>query len=95
MPPEFNKLLNQFLLGALVMACVAAGFFFLRFWRKTQDRLFLIFALAFWLLGANWLLLAFWQTDETRTWLYMIRLVAFILILAGIIDKNRDRGPTG
>jgi hypothetical protein len=74
------------------MACAVAGVFFLRFWRKTRDRLFVIFALAIWLLGTNWLLLAFFQTDETRPWLYAIRLVAFCLILLGIIDKNRHPG---
>lgn len=91
MPPEYKILMNQFVLGAIVMACAAAGVFFLRFWRRTRDRLFLIFALAFWLLGTNWLFLAFVNRDETRTWLYVLRLVAFILILVGIIDKNRDR----
>jgi hypothetical protein len=90
MPPEFRILMNQFVLGAVVMACAVAGLFFLRFWRKTRDRLFLIFALAFWLLGINWLLLAFVQEDETRTWLYVLRLIAFCLILIGIIDKNRQ-----
>jgi hypothetical protein len=82
-------MLNQFLLGMLVMACLAAGLFLLRFFRKTHDRLFLIFALAIWLLGTNWLALAFVNRDETRTWLYVIRLIAFILILLGIADKNR------
>ena len=81
--------LNQFLLGVLAMASAAVGAFFLRFWRRTHDRLFLIFALAFWLLGLNWLLLAFVQADETRTWLYLLRLVAFCLIIYGIVDKNR------
>jgi hypothetical protein len=81
--------LNQFLLGVLVMAAAASGAFFLRFWRKTHDRLFVIFALAFWLLGLNWLLLAFVQADETRTWLYLLRLLAFCLIIYGIVDKNR------
>ena len=47
------------MLGALVMACFVAGLFFLRFWRKTRDRLFMIFAIAFWLMGVNWLALSF------------------------------------
>ena len=92
MPSDLDMLLlNRFLLGALVMGCAVVGAFFLRFWRRTRDRLFLIFALAFWLLGINWLLLAFFQTDETRTWLYVLRLVAFCLIIYGIVDKNRQR----
>jgi xanthine/uracil permease len=87
--------LNQFLLGAIVLGCGVAGLFFLRFWRRTRDRLFLIFGVAFWTLGVNWLALVFTRQDEVRTWLYGLRLVAFVLILIGIIDKNRprDRAP--
>lgn len=84
-----DAMMNQFVLGAIVMACGAAGLFFLRFWRKTHDRLFLIFAIAFWTLGLNWLALAFTNADEVRTALYVVRLLAFVFILIGIIDKNR------
>ena len=84
-----QTLLNQFLLGAIVMACGVAGLYFLRFWRKTHDRLFAYFAVAFWVLGANWLLLAFINQDEVRTWLYVIRLCAFLVILYAILEKNR------
>jgi hypothetical protein len=87
--PSQVELWNEFLLGGVVVACGVAGLFFLRFWRKTRDRLFLIFAVAFWTLGANWLALAFINADEVRTWLYAVRLAAFVLILLGIIDKNR------
>jgi hypothetical protein len=88
MPSQID-LLNEFLLGAIVVACGVAGLFFLRFWRRTRDRLFLIFAVAFWTLGGNWLALAFINADEVRTWLYAVRLAAFVLILLGIWDKNR------
>ena len=88
--------LNRFILGAIVMACFIAGLFFIRFWRKTRDRLFAIFATAFWVLGLNWLFLAFTKPeDEVRTILYIVRLLAFVLILAGIWDKNRSRTPRG
>jgi hypothetical protein len=83
--------LNQFLLGTVVTACLVVGLFFLRFWRKSNDRLFAVFAVAFWIMGLNWLLLAFIQQDELRTALYLLRLGAFVLILVGIIDKNRTR----
>jgi hypothetical protein len=87
-----QPMLNQFLLGFVVMASATAGLIFLRFWRKTHDRLFILFALAFWLLGINWLALAFVNQDEVRTWLYVLRLLAFVLIIYGIIDKNRAHG---
>jgi hypothetical protein len=82
-------MMHEFLLGLIVMGCLIAGLFFLRFWRKTRDRLFAVFALAFWLLALNWALLAFTAQDEARPALYAIRLLAFVLILIGIIDKNR------
>ena len=81
--------ITQFMLGAIVLASFVAGLFFLRFWRKTRDRLFAIFAIAFWLLGVNWLALAFTQQDEVKTIYYAVRLLAFVLILYAIIDKNR------
>ena len=92
-----QQAINRFLLGALVMGCFAAGLFFLRFWRKTRDRLFSVFAVAFWLMGLNWLLLAFTSPDaEFRPALYLIRLLAFVLILYAILEKNRAgrRNPT-
>jgi hypothetical protein len=94
--------LNRFMLGALVMACAIAGLFFLRFWRKTRDRLFIIFAVAFWLMGVNWLALSFTDPSaaedaEFRAALYLIRLLAFVLILYAILEKNRvsRRGEPG
>jgi len=84
---------NAFLWGVCVMGAAVIGTFFLRFWRKTHDRLFLIFALAFWLLGVNWLALTFNRdpTNEIQPLLYLIRLAAFVLIICGIVDKNRAK----
>jgi hypothetical protein len=79
--------------GLLVMGYAVAGLFFLRFWRETRDRLFGIFAGAFWLLALQRLLLALFQNpDNEQLWLYGIRLLAFVLILFAIIDKNRGGG---
>jgi hypothetical protein len=77
--------------GAIVMGYAVAGLFFLRFWRETRDRLFLIFTGAFWLLGLQRLALAFSRDMvEEHTGLYLIRLFAFVLILGAIVDKNRS-----
>ena len=87
-----QQAINRFLLGALVMGCFIAGLFFLRFWRKTRDRLFVIFSIAFVLLAANWLLVAVLRVDEDKKALfYVLRLLAFIAIIVGIVDKNRVR----
>lgn len=78
--------------GALTMGYFVATLFFLRFWRQAGDRLFAIFAIAFAVLGtqrAALVLVGDWF--GSATWLYLLRLLAFLLILYGIIDKNRPR----
>lgn len=80
----------NFLSGVITMGFVVAGVFFLRFWKRTGDSLFLAFALAFWLLGLTQALLALADVlIEERSWLYLIRLAAFSLILLSIWLKNR------
>lgn len=82
--------LFDFLAGAITAGFVVAGFFFLRFWKRTHDSLFLAFAAAFWLLGLGQALLAFTNVPvEERSWLYLLRLAAFSLILVSIWAKNR------
>jgi uncharacterized membrane protein HdeD (DUF308 family) len=83
---------NTFLLGAFALACAAVALFFFRYWRKTHERLFAILALAFTLLAMERTVLAFVPPDqESRHWIFLVRLSAFLLIIAGIIDKNRPR----
>jgi hypothetical protein len=83
--------LHDFLSGAITLGFAFAGLFFLRFWKRTRDQLFLAFALAFWLLGLQQALLAFSSIPvEERSWLYLVRLVAFSLILLAIGYKNRS-----
>jgi len=92
---ENITLINQALYGALFMAALAVGLFFHRFWRASRDRLFLLLALAFWMLaaervGAMILPMSFGPTaEEGRPWIFLLRLVAFLLIILGILDKNR------
>lgn len=87
-----SGLLNEYVSGALTMGYLAAGLFFLRFWKKTHDRLFAFFALAFWILAGQRLALTITaQTSEGHLFLYVVRLLAFILILVAIIDKNRQQ----
>jgi len=82
--------LYDFLSGMLVAAFLIAALFFLRFWRRTHDPLFRSFAGAFFLLGVGQSLLALGGfAVEDRSWIYLIRLAAFLLILAAIYGKNR------
>jgi hypothetical protein len=79
----------EFLAGAVTLGFVVASGFFMRFWRKTADRLFLAFGLAFLLLALNQGL-AQWlgAADERVGYTYLLRVLGFILILGAIIDKN-------
>ena len=81
-----------FLSGAIAMGFVAAGLFFLRFWSRTRDALFLAFALAFWLLGVSQTVMTLTDIPvEERSWLYLLRLAAFLLILFAMWWQNRRR----
>jgi hypothetical protein len=79
-----------FLQGICVMAAAAIGLIFLRFWRETRDRLFGYFAIGFCLLALSWTLLGVANpTAESRPYVYGLRLIAFLLIILAIVDKNR------
>jgi hypothetical protein len=82
--------LYDFLSGAVAFGFLVCGLFFLRFWRRTRDELFVAFALAFALLGMvqGVLALANIPTEE-RGSIYLFRLLAFLIILLAIIRKNR------
>jgi hypothetical protein len=75
--------------GGIIMGFAAAGLFFMRFWRRTRDMLFLYFAVAFWLLALNHAIIAFAGIPaEEASWVYLLRLAAFSLIIVAIVQKN-------
>ena len=81
----------QFLNGVAACACLVTVTVFLKTWRQTADRLFLWFALAFAFFAANWMAVSLLHpADEARHWFYVLRLIGFIMILAAVVDKNRD-----
>ena len=80
--------------GALVFAYAVAGAHFLQFWRRTGDRLFTYFAVAFWLFAVNQLAVSVpLVTRESGDWVYLLRIAGFVLILVAILNKNRERPP--
>lgn len=82
--------MNSFLLGALAMGFLASALFFLRFFVRTRDRFFAFFGVAFAIMSVNQLALAlFGEDSEYRSWLYLVRFAAFLVILYAIYDKNR------
>lgn len=79
--------------GVAATAAWACGVCFFRFWRERRDALFAYFGSAFWLLALSWALLAFLNpAAEARSYVYGVRLVAFLLIISGMIEKNRQPG---
>jgi len=82
-----------FITGAITALHVVAGLFFLRFWRRTRDALFLHFALAFWLFAINQGVVAMGGIlREEQSWIYLLRLLAFALIIVAIVRKNLEGG---
>lgn len=76
--------------GALTAGFLVAALYFARFWKQSHDRLFLFFATSFALLGLNAFALGLSTPQgDVRVVVYGLRLVAFLLILYAIYDKNR------
>lgn len=81
------------------MGYSVVGLYFLRFWKQSRDRLFAFFAVAFWILAVQRFSLSLIAPNhagaeegmERQLIFYCLRLLAFVLILAAIIDKNRVR----
>jgi zinc transporter ZupT len=83
----------DFLAGGVTLGYAVAAVFFLRFWRRTADRLFLAFSAAFVLLATNQVLAAALEAGDERTpYVYSLRVLGFVLILWAIVDKNLSRG---
>ncbi len=78
------------LLGdAAIMGYLVAGLFFLKFWSRTRDSLFAVFAAAFWLMALNSTLAVVLDLPhENEAVVYLLRLSAFLLIIAAIVWKN-------
>ena len=83
--------MTDFVLGGSAVASLAIALFFLRFWRDTGDRLFAAFAGAFFVFGVNRLILSITSEDaDGRIYAYVLRFLAFMLVVWGIVDKNRS-----
>jgi hypothetical protein len=79
-----------FLSGAMVMGYAVVALLFARFWRDTRDRLFAIFSAAFCLLAVQRLLLSLTaEARDEQVAFYLVCLLAYLLILWAIFDKNR------
>ena len=85
-------MIDGFLIGVIATTSVVAGLFFLRFWKRTQDPLFLAFGVAFLMEGINRVrFLSLADPSEGEPSIYLIRLFAYLLIAGAIIHKNLRR----
>jgi hypothetical protein len=81
---------SNFVSGLITAGELLAALFFLKFWTRTRDTLFVAFCVAFGLLALNQALLAFSEIPrEERSWIFLLRLAAFALIALAIVYKNR------
>jgi len=82
----------EFLSGGITLGFLVGAVFFARFWRRTSDRLFLAFSIAFVLLALNQALAWYLgDADERVGYTYLLRVLGFVLILIAVIDKNLSK----
>ncbi len=78
-----------FTAGLITMGYLVGATFFLKFWSRTHDGLFLAFAAAFILLALNQGLAILLDLGrEELGWVYLLRIAAFLLIIVAIVRKN-------
>jgi uncharacterized membrane protein HdeD (DUF308 family) len=84
-------MIQAFLLGVLATMFLAASLFFVRFWLETRDSFFLAFAASFRVEGLSQVVAVFQpKPSESSPWIYVVRLLAMLLILAAILKKNYE-----
>jgi len=73
---------TDFVRGVIAMGFVVAAGFFFRFWRDTRERL---------LATNRWLLSIYHDERNFHPALYGVRLLAFLILLLAIVEKNIRR----
>lgn len=92
-----RALIGQFLSGGIMVGFLACAYFFFRFWQKTRDSLFAVFATSFIILAIERIFLLATVNvgdptggmHELRGYVYWFRFTAFSLIIVAFILKNR------
>ena len=81
--------MTSFLGGMITTGFLVAALFFLRFWWRTRDVLFATFGAAFLLLAINQAVVSMALLPrEDQPYAYLLRLVAFSLLIIAIVRKN-------
>ena len=83
--------LKLLVLGAIAMASFTIALIFLRFWVTTRDRFFAFFAASFAIAGGGRVAAALLpHAEDHAPMIYFTQLLAFLVIIYAIIDKNRS-----
>lgn len=83
-------LIEGYSLGFVATASLVAALFFLRFWMRTRDFLFLAFAIAFGAEAVTRTIMALKNIPDTNySWVFVERLLEYLFILFAILRKNR------
>ena len=86
---------SGFLAGLVTMCFSVIGLCFLRFWHLSRDPLFVAFAAAFWLLALGQALTGLSLVPrEEQSWVYLLRVAAFLVIAVAIARKNLEQKAT-
>jgi hypothetical protein len=88
---------SAFFAGICVATFSASAVFFLKFWLASRDSFYLMFAIAcslfaidrFIVVIMSYILHQLSPENESGSWIYLIRLTAFILISAAVWQKNK------
>lgn len=85
--------MSDFLQGATFLGSLAVAVVFLRFWRRSHEPLFAVFAAAFTVFAANRIALAVLQDsdEDRRLWVYASRALVFAMIAGAVLHQNLRR----
>jgi hypothetical protein len=90
-----NSMLSSFIGGANTFGFLLIALFFAKFWKRTRDPFFGTFALAFLVLGIGRIVEAGSRMTHASTpAVYVLRLLAFSIIIFAIAQKNMGSTKT-
>jgi hypothetical protein len=84
-----NEHVQYALFGGAAVVFALIALVFLRYWKVHGDRLFGFFAGAFACFMIGFMIRIGLVDTEHGAWVFIPRLVGFLLIIAAILDKNR------
>ena len=81
--------MQAFLSGMTTMGFLVVSLLFVRYWRRTRDGIFVWFSISFALLALTQALPVIIEIPrEEHSWVFLLRLLAFALLIFAILRKN-------